>query len=83
MRTMKFSEARRNLKSVCDQVVRDASETIITRKDGDVIILSLETYNSMKETAYLMQSPKNAERLLKAVRDVEAGNVEEHGLLEA
>jgi antitoxin YefM len=74
MRTINFSDARGNLKQVLDRVVDDADVTIITRRDAeDVVVMPLSTWNSWKETEYLLASPANARRLLTAIADLDAG----------
>ncbi|HEX7338807.1 MAG TPA: type II toxin-antitoxin system prevent-host-death family antitoxin, partial [Rhodanobacteraceae bacterium] len=78
-----FSDARRNLKAEFDRVVADADVTIITRRDAeDVVVMSLAEWNSWQETEYLLASPANARHLLKAVADLEAGDVEYHDLID-
>ncbi|MFP5360402.1 MAG: type II toxin-antitoxin system Phd/YefM family antitoxin [Actinomycetes bacterium] len=82
MKTMSYSESRKNYASVLDSVVDDREEVVITRAGHDpVVIVSLDDYESLKETAYLLQNPANARRLLSAIEDLEAGRGEEHGLL--
>jgi len=74
MRTVNFSEARSNLKDVLDRVVNDAGVTIITRRDaGDVVVMSLDTWNSSRDTEYLMASPTDAGRLLQSIAQLDAG----------
>jgi antitoxin YefM len=74
MRTVNFSEARSNLKDVLDRVVDDVDVTIITRRDaGDVVVMSLDTWNSWRETEYLLASPANARRLLESIAELDAG----------
>jgi antitoxin YefM len=74
MRTVNFSEARSNLKAVLDRVIDDADVTIITRRDAaDVVVMSLDTWNSWRETEYLMSSPANAKRLLRSIAQLDAG----------
>ncbi len=66
--TTTYSQARRHLKSVFDQVCRDQDAVVITRKNGgNVVVLAEEEYRSLEETAYLLRSPANARRLLEAV----------------
>ena len=83
MRTVSFSEARNNLKSVLDRVVDDADVTIIHRRDSDdVVVMSLAEWNSWQETYYLLSSPVNAKRLLEGVARLNAGHGEYHELIE-
>jgi antitoxin YefM len=84
MRTVNFSDARSNLKAVLDGVIDDADVTIITRRDADdVVVMSLSTWNSWKETEYLLASPANARRLRKAIADMDAGRGVYRELLES
>jgi antitoxin YefM len=74
MRTVNFSEARSNLKQVLDRVIDDADVTIITRRDAEsVVVMSLDTWNSWKETEYLLASPANARNLRTAIAELNAG----------
>ena len=84
MRTVNFSEARSNLKAVLDQVVDDAEVTIITRRDADdVVVMSLDSWNSWRETLHLMSSPANAKRLLESIAALDAGRGRERRLVQA
>ena len=83
MRTVNFSDARNNLKDVLDRVVADCDVTIITRRDADdVVMMSLSTWNSWKETEYLLASPANARRLREAIAELDAGKGVERELIE-
>ena len=74
MRTVNFSEARSNLKDVLDRVESDADITIITRRDAsDAVVMSLDTFNSWRETLYLLSSPANARHLAKSIAELDAG----------
>lgn len=74
MRTLTSTELRANLSSVMDRVNDDHEPVIVTRAGGKpVVLLSLEDYDAMDETAYLLASPENARRLLEAVEDLRAG----------
>ncbi|MCC8418761.1 MAG: type II toxin-antitoxin system prevent-host-death family antitoxin [Rickettsia endosymbiont of Glossina mortisans submortisans] len=56
-----------------EKVCADHTSVVITRqKQKSVVIMSLEDYNAMEETLYLLKSPKNAERLKRAINDFEA-----------
>ncbi|MDY6972115.1 MAG: type II toxin-antitoxin system prevent-host-death family antitoxin [Thermodesulfobacteriota bacterium] len=83
MRVINFSEARNNLKSVLDQVVDDADYTVITRRDAeDAVVMSLETFNSVMETFYLLRSPANASHLTKSIEQFKNGKVQERDLID-
>lgn len=84
MKTMSYSESRRRYAEVLDSVVDDREEVVITRAGREpAVIISLDEYQSLKETAYLMRSPDNARRLLESIERLESGSGEEHGLLGA
>ena len=83
MQVVNFTEARNNLKSLFDLVYADSEEVIVNRKNGEnVVIISLDSYNAMKETNYLLSSPKNRERLLNSLASARAGKVTQRELLE-
>ena len=84
MRTISYTESRRRYAEVLDAVTRDREEVVITRSGHDpVVMLSLEDYESLRETAYLMRSPANARRLLDAMERLESDAGEEHSLIDA
>lgn len=83
MRIISFTEARNALKSVLDQVVNDADCTVITRRDSDdAVVMSLDFYNSLMETVYLLKSPANAEHLRKSIEQYSQGKSEERELID-
>lgn len=68
MNTVTYSHVRNNLGKTMDQVCDDHTPVIVTRKNQQsVVMLSLEDYESLVETAYLLRSPKNAARLTRAI----------------
>ncbi len=74
MDTIGYSAFRRQLASTLDKVNEDHKPVLITRQKGKpAVVMSLEDYKSYEETAYLMASPKNAERLNRAITQLEAG----------
>ncbi|MGB3300504.1 MAG: type II toxin-antitoxin system prevent-host-death family antitoxin [Phormidesmis sp.] len=82
MKIVTFSEARNQLKSVLDQVVEDADYTVITRRDADdAVVMSLDYFNSLLETVYLLKSPANAAHLERSIAQYKQGNVAEQALL--
>lgn len=84
MRTMSYSESRARYAEVLDSVVNDREEVVITRANHDpVVIVSLEEFESLRETAHLMRSPTNARRLLDAMERLEDGAGQQHDLVDA
>jgi len=80
--TLSYSSFRSNLASTLDKVNNDHTPVLITRQNGKpAVVISLDDFHAYEETAYLMASPKNAERLNTAIAEVEAGNTVRHGLL--
>ena len=74
MKAISYTSARENLASTMDEVCTDHTPVIITRdRDQAVVMLSLEDFESLEETAYLMRSPANAKRLLEAIHALESG----------
>jgi antitoxin YefM len=82
MRVVNYSDLRLNLKKWLDIVVNDVEELIIKRKDNkDLILISLEEYNALKETSYLL-SGKNRSVLLKSIEELKEGKTTENNLIE-
>ena len=78
-----YTDARKNLASTMNRVCDTHEPVIITRRKAQpVVMMSLEDYNSIAETAYLLKSPANANRLRESIRDAEDGKLIEHDLLE-
>lgn len=74
MNAISYTAARENLASTMDRVCEDHTPVIITRnRNQSVVMLSMEDYESLEETAYLMRSPANAQRLLEAIHALESG----------
>lgn len=83
MRAISYTSARNNLAQTMKKVCEDHDPVIITRKNGEaVVMISLEDYEALNETAYLLQSPKNAKRLLESIEELESGKGIERDLLE-
>jgi antitoxin YefM len=77
MNVLTFSEARAGLKTVMDDVCKDHTPTVITRVNGEhVVMLSLADFNSIEETMYLLGSAKNASRLMASVAQLKAGKAQ-------
>ena len=74
MKAISYTAARETLAATMQSVCDDREPVIITRKrDQAVVMMSLEDYESMQETAYLRRSPANAERLDAAIAQLESG----------
>ena len=83
MHIVSFTEARNGLKSVLDQVVNDVDYTIITRRDSeDAVVMSLDHYNSLMETVYLLKSPANAAHLARTIEQYKSNQVTERDILD-
>ncbi|WNB74733.1 type II toxin-antitoxin system Phd/YefM family antitoxin [Methylomonas koyamae] len=83
MDAISYSAARANLAKTMDKVCADHAPIIITRKsESPVVMLSLEDYQAMEETAYLLRSPANARRLLESIAELESGQGSERELSE-
>lgn len=83
MKTMSYTESRARYAEVLDGVINDREEVVITRAGHEpVVIVSLEDYESLRETAYLMRSPTNARRLLDAMERLEAGHGQAHDVIQ-
>ena len=77
MNILTFSEARASLKTVMDDVCKDHVPTVITRVNGDhVVLLSLADFNSIEETLYLLGSSKNASRLMESIDQLKTGKAQ-------
>jgi antitoxin YefM len=83
MKTMTYSESRAHYAETLSAVVNDREEVIITRAGHEpVVIVALDEYESLKETAYLLRNPANARRLLGSIERLESGRGVAHDLSE-
>ena len=74
MRTANYTDFRANLKGYIDSVIEDCDTVIINRgNDTGVVLISLEEYNSLKETEYIMSSPETLEAIRKGDDDIKNG----------
>ena len=74
MDAITYTAARANLAQIMDRVCED-HEPLITTRNGreSVVMMALEDFNALKETAYLLRVPENARRLLQAAVSLESG----------
>ena len=76
MDSISYTDARRNLAKAMDQVCNDNAPVVITRKGkGSVVMISLEDYQAMEETLYLLRSLANAINLLESIAELEVSKV--------
>ena len=81
MTAISYTAARENLASTMDKVCEDHAPIIITRnRDQAVVMMSLEDYEALEETAYLLKSPKNAKRIMSAIAQLDAGKGVRHAV---
>ncbi|MFD3413359.1 type II toxin-antitoxin system Phd/YefM family antitoxin [Streptomyces cyaneofuscatus] len=74
MRTMTYTESRAKYAETLSAVVDDREEVVVTRAGHEpVVIVALDEYESLKETAYQLRSPENARRLLTSIDRLENG----------
>ncbi len=74
MDAISYTAARENLASTMNKVCEDHAPIIITRnRDQAVVMMSLEDYEALEETAYLLKNPKNAKRIMSAIAQLDAG----------
>jgi len=83
MDAISYTAARANLARTMAKVCEDHAPIIITRKsESPVVMMSLEDYQAMEETTYLLRSPANAGQLLESIAELEAGKGTERELIE-
>ena len=83
MNAITYTHARSHLAETMEKVCDDHAPVIITRKnERSVVMISLEDYQALEETAYLLRSPKNASRLLESIAELNAGGGTARELLE-
>lgn len=76
MDAISYSAVRKNLVKTMEKVCDDHAPMIITRKnERSVVMISLEDFNSIQETGYLLRSPANAERLQQSIKQYEEGKI--------
>ncbi|MDD5277245.1 MAG: type II toxin-antitoxin system prevent-host-death family antitoxin [Methylovulum sp.] len=83
MDAISYSTFRSQLATILDKVNDNHKPILITRQNGKpAVVISLEDFQAYEETAYLMASPKNAQRLSQAIAEVEAGKTLQRSLIE-
>ncbi|PZE77721.1 type II toxin-antitoxin system prevent-host-death family antitoxin [Curtobacterium sp. MCBD17_034] len=81
MRILSYSETRSHFAETLNAVTDDREEVVVTRAGHEsVVLVSLDDYESLKETAYLLRNPANARRLLASIERLERGEGTERDL---
>lgn len=74
MKTVNFTELRKNLRSYLDGVINNTDTVVISRENGTAaVLISMDEYNSIKETEYIMQSPATMDAIRKAADELDRG----------
>jgi antitoxin YefM len=83
MITISYSEARQNLSETMSKTVKDKVHTLITRQRGrSCVLISLDDYNALQETAYLMSNSANAKHLINSIEELRSGKGKHKELIE-
>lgn len=83
MQIYSLTEARNNIRAMFDSVYLNNEEVVIHRKGREsVVVISLDDYNSLKETNYLLGSIANKKHLLASLKELRGGRGFERELLE-
>jgi len=83
MQVLSLTEVRNNIKAMFDSVYLDNEEVIIHRKGREsIVVISLDDYNALKETNYLLSSPTNRKYLLESLKQLRNGRGFERDLIE-
>lgn len=82
MQIVTYTDARARLKAIMDSVVDDHVPVAIARRSGSVVMVSLEDWNSMQETNYLLATPANAKRLREGIAQLDRGEGVERELID-
>jgi antitoxin YefM len=83
MDVLTYTDARKELKGVMDRVIHDAEEIVVTRKNREsMVLVSLDTWNSIQETLHLLSTPNNAARLRASIAQLDDGAGLERDVME-
>jgi len=83
MDVITYSEARANLKGIMDQVVSDRTHVVVTRQKAEsIVMVSLEDWNAIEETMYLLSNRTNSDRLRQSIEQLDGPGGNERGLIE-
>ena len=84
MTHISYSELRQNLARYLDETTESRAPIVVTRQGGKepIVLMPLQEFEGWQETVHLLSSPRNAEHLLESIRQIEAGEVQEHELIQ-
>ena len=84
MNAVTLADAKENLERLIEQVLADVEPAILCTETGEkVVLVSLDEFNSWKETIYLLSNPANADHLRQSMAEERAGKLEEKALVDA
>ena len=77
MRTVSFAHARKNLRSLINEVCENSEPTVIVNRESrdQAVLISISDYQSLEETAYLLRTPANRAHLERSLKDVRDGKL--------
>jgi antitoxin YefM len=83
MTHVSYTDLRQNLSRYLDEAIESHAPIVVTRQGGkgNVVMISEQEFAGWQETVHLLSSPKNAERLLRSIREAEAGQTTERELI--
>jgi antitoxin YefM len=83
MDVVSYSEVRANLKGIMDQIVNDRTHVVVTRQKAEsIMMVSLEDWNAIEETMYLLSNRTNADRLRQSIEQLDGQGGKERRLIE-
>jgi len=83
MNAVTITQSKQNLEHLIEQVISDVESVIICNDKGSsAVLMSLDEFNSWKETLYLLSNPANAGHLRKSIAELKAGKIKERELIE-
>ena len=85
MTCVSYTDVRQNLARYMDEAVDSHAPIVVTRRAGrgNVVMISEEEFEGWRETVHLLSSPRNAARLMRSIRQIEAGHGREQTLIPA
>lgn len=83
MNVMTYTDVRANLKNAMDRVTQDQDEIVISRSNGEsVVMVSLDSWNAQQETNHLLSTPANAAALRVSIAELDESGGQEQELID-